>query len=62
MNNLIIRQELNKRGIYHYKLAEAMGISEFTLCRKLRNELPKEKREEIIKIIKNIKGENNEQD
>ena len=40
-------------GMKNYQLAELMGISEFTLSRRLRNELPIEEQEKIIALIRN---------
>ena len=33
-------------------LAELMGVSEQTLCRRLRTELPEEEKQNILQIIK----------
>ena len=38
-------------GMKNYQLAELMGISEFTLSRKLRNELPEKEQVRIISLI-----------
>lgn len=52
-----IRQALMEAGMKNYQLAELMGISEFTLSRRLRNELPIEEQETIVSIIEaNRKG------
>ena len=57
MKNLNIRQVLMEVGMKNYQLAELMGISEFTLSRRLRNELPEEEQLRIVSIIKaNKKG------
>ena len=55
MNNIEIRNALKERRIYNYELAEMLGISEFTLSRKLRKELPEEEKQKILCIIR--KGE-----
>lgn len=52
MKNMKIRQLLLEVGMKNYQLAALMGISEFTLSRKLRNELPEEEQNHIISIIK----------
>lgn len=41
-------------GIKNYELAELLGISEFTLSRKLRKELPETEQKAMIDLI--IKG------
>lgn len=51
MKNMKIRQALMEVGMKNYQLAELMGISEFTLSRRLRNELPDEEQERIIALI-----------
>ena len=53
MKNIKIRQVLLETGVKHYQLAELMGLSEFTLSRKLRNELPEAEQERIIALIRN---------
>lgn len=53
-NNLILRNALKKNKIYLWQLAEYLGISEITLCRKLRNELPTEKQNELAFIIQSM--------
>ena len=52
--NKKIRQALFDTGIRHYQLAKALGISENTLGRMLRQELPDEKQEELLKLIKEM--------
>ena len=56
MNNLKVRQALLKAGIKNYELAEMMGISEWTLSRRLRKELPKEERDRILELIRSRQG------
>lgn len=61
MENPSIRIALFSAGMRQYELAREMGISEFTLSRKLRNELPAEETERILKIIHGYaKGDHNE--
>lgn len=52
MNNLLIRNALKEYGVKQWQLAELLGCGEYTLCRKLRRELPKEEQERIAEIIK----------
>lgn len=52
--NMNVRSMLRIYGLYSYQLAEFMGISEQTLCRKLRNELPKEQQAELIVKIREL--------
>ena len=57
MSNLEIRKEMKKHRLFNYEVAEAMGISEFTLSRKLRKELPQEEKEKILQIIDQLAKE-----
>lgn len=51
MKNIEVRQKLLASGIKNYELAEMLGISEFTLSRKLRKELPQDEQQRIIDLI-----------
>ena len=51
MKNYEIKVELMKRGMKQYELASLLGISEWTLSRKLRTELPDEEKQRILEII-----------
>ena len=50
-NNTLIREALFRTGMKKWQLAKAMGISEPTLYRMLREELPEEKQREIVSLI-----------
>ncbi len=52
MKNYEIKVELMKRGMKQYELASLLGISEWTLSRKLRTELPDEEKKRILEIIR----------
>jgi len=52
MNNIEIRNELKKRRMFNYELADLLGVSEFTLSRKLRKELPEEEKQRILAVIR----------
>lgn len=53
MNNKEIRMALQKKGMYQYELAAALGISEPTFVRWMRREMSEEKKKKIIDIINN---------
>lgn len=57
MNNIEIRKTMKERRLFNYELAEALGISEFTLSRKLRKELPQEEKNKILQIIDQLAKE-----
>ena len=52
--NMNVRCMFRIYGLYAYELADFLGISEQTLCRKLRYELPKEQQAELIKKIREL--------
>ena len=49
--NCEIRSECRKYGIKLWELAAWIGISEATMTRKLRQELPSEQRDHIINMV-----------
>lgn len=53
--NAEIRELIRKKRLRHYEIAEALGVNEFTFSRWLRNELPDEKKREIVETIEQIK-------
>ena len=53
MINERIRQELKTVGMKQWQLAELMDVSEQTICRKFRKELPQVEQERIIELIRN---------
>lgn len=50
--NQDIRMSLLENKMTQWKLAEELGISEYTLVRKLRHELSDEEKAKIFSIIK----------
>lgn len=54
MENMEIRIALVKYAIKHYQLAEALGIVDSSLSRKLRKELPPEEKERILSAIERL--------
>jgi hypothetical protein len=55
VENKDIRQALVEAGFKHWELAEALGIYEGNLSRKLRRELPSEQKEHIFRTIERMK-------
>lgn len=51
MANLEIRQAMARKRLKHYEVAQILGVSPFTFSRWMRDELPVEKKEQIMKII-----------
>ena len=58
MENIDIRQEIKKSRFKHYEVAKKLGISETYFCKKLRYELTKEEKDEILRAIEELKQEN----
>lgn len=56
MNNIEIRDLIKKTRLYNYEIAQEIGISEFTFCRWLRNELDEAKKQEVINAIKYLQS------
>lgn len=55
-NNFDVKVALIKAGVKQYEVAQALGISEYTLCRWLRKELAPERKETILATIQRIGG------
>ena len=58
--NIQIRSAAKKSGVRLWEVAERWGVSEFTLCRRLRRELSAEDKSAILEIIKEIASEREE--
>lgn len=56
MENKSVRDALITAGMKQWELAEMLGISEFTLSRKLRRELQPEEQKRILELIRNGKA------
>ncbi len=57
MCNADIRIEAKRAGVFLYTIADKLGISEPTMTRLLRRELPDEKKAQIKGIIAEIVAE-----
>ena len=49
--NKEIRRKIGAYGLKQWQVAEALGIGECALSRKLRTELPNDEKEKILAII-----------
>ena len=54
MNNLELRTKARKNGVRLWEIADRLGISEPTITRKLRRELPANEKQRILAIIDEI--------
>lgn len=59
MRNADIKNKLKEAKIFQWQLADKLLISEMSLVRKLRYELPQEEKQKILKIIEELATENN---
>lgn len=57
MKNQDIRNEVKAAGLKLWQIAEKLGMAEATFSKKLRHELPDEKKSEIRSIIEKLKKE-----
>lgn len=55
--NLELRRTAKANGVSLWQIAEKLGISEPTMTRRLRFELPKEEKNKIIGIINELAKE-----
>ena len=56
MSNMTIRTAMKKKGMAQWQLGELLGVSENTINRWLRKELPEKEKEKILKLINDFKG------
>lgn len=57
MSNQDVRRTAAGAGVKLWQIAEALGIADCSLSRKLRKELPQEEKERIFSIIKELSQE-----
>lgn len=57
MQNLDIRAAAKEKGVFLYEVAHKLGVSEPTLVRWLRFELPADKKAKILEIITELSAE-----
>lgn len=55
--NSDVRKRAKDAGVFLYQIAADMGVSEPTMTRKLRYELPLEEKNRFFEIIERIKSE-----
>ena len=60
MKNLELRQAAKAAGIPLWRIADAIGVGEATMTRKLRHELPENEKKQLLNLIKQLarEGEN----
>ena len=60
MKNLAVRTAAKAAGIPLWRIADAIGVGEATMTRKLRHELPENEKKQLLNLIKQLarEGEN----
>ena len=54
LNNIEIREEIERRRLNYYEVAAALGINSVTLSVWLRTELTDERKEKVMKAIESL--------
>lgn len=54
MNNAHIREYARRKGVRIWEVANALNISDSTMAKKLRTELPEDEKEKMFAIINQI--------
>lgn len=57
MNNMKIREEAKRAGVYLWEVAERWGCNDGNFSRKLRRELPADEQRRILVIISELAEE-----
>lgn len=55
--NKEVRNYASEKGVYLWQIAERLGIADGNFSRKLRSELPKDQKAQIIGIIDELAAE-----
>ena len=55
MSNIEIRRKAKENGVHLWRIADALGITDGNFSRKLRKELSEAEKEQIFKIIYDLK-------
>ena len=59
LSNNEVRKNAKEQGVRLWEVAEVLNISEPTMTRKLRKELPTAEKERILSIIEDIASDRN---
>lgn len=54
--NLEIRKAAKEAGVRFWQIAEYLGVAESGLSRRMRHELPREEKQQIIDAIQQLQG------
>lgn len=56
MANEAIREKAKATGVKYWEVAERIGVSDVTLCRQMRRELPEARQQLILRAIDELAG------
>lgn len=56
MANEDVKRILRKNGVYHYQVADALGLQDSAFSRLLRKDLTEEKKREIYAAVERLTG------
>lgn len=57
MANEEIRKLIRTQGLYHYEIADSLGLHDTAFSRLLRKELSEEKKKEIYEVVERLTTE-----
>lgn len=57
MCNMDLRQKAKEKGVFFWQIARKMGVSEPTMIRRLRFELPEQEKQKYLSIIDKLSEE-----
>ena len=57
MKNADVREKAKSAGVKIWQIADALGIRDYNLSRKLRYELPEAEKKKILQIIEQLSAE-----
>lgn len=55
LNNIEIRQAIEKKRLKYFEVAEACGVTSYTFSHWLQTEMKPEKKTEVLKVIEGIR-------
>lgn len=60
MCNMDLREKAKEKGVFFWQIAAELGISEPTMTRRMRFELPEQEKQKYLSIIDKLSAEKEE--
>ena len=60
MCNMDLREKAKEKGVFFWQIAAELGISESTMTRRMRFELPEQEKQKYLSIIDKLSAEKEE--